>query len=68
MVPPYDSAISDAIQRGDARKLQALVKQAKTLHKQQGDLAGAIRRGEAALKKLGGSKATTGSKGAKGKK
>jgi hypothetical protein len=50
---PYDVAISNAIERSDARKLQALVEQAKQLHeKQGGDLSKAIKAGEAALKKL----------------
>jgi len=49
---PYDVAISNAIERSDARKLQALVEQAKQLHeKQGGDLSKAIK-AEAALKKL----------------
>ena len=52
-VPPYGAAISDAIQRGDSRRLEALVNQARELHdKQGGDLSKAIRAGEAALKKL----------------
>lgn len=50
---PYGNAISDAVQRGDARRLESLVTQAKQLHEQQGgDLSKAIRAGEAALKKL----------------
>lgn len=50
---PYGNAISDAIGRGDARRLESLVKQAKELHdKQGGDLSKAIKSGEAALKKL----------------
>ncbi len=68
-VPPYGAAISDAIQRGDSRRLEALVNQARELHdKQGGDLSKAIRAGEAALKKLGGgAKAKAGTK-ARGKK
>jgi hypothetical protein len=70
---PYDVAISDAIERNDARKLQALVNQAKQLHeKQGGDLSKAIRAGEAALKKLekggGYAKSAKASKATKGKK
>ena len=50
---PYGPTIFDAIERGDSRRLDALVKQAKKLHeKQGGDLGKAIRAGEAALKKL----------------
>ena len=50
---PYGPTIFDAIERGDGRRLDALVKQAKKLHeKQGGDLGKAIRAGEAALKKL----------------
>ncbi|HEU4887940.1 MAG TPA: DUF1843 domain-containing protein [Thermoanaerobaculia bacterium] len=50
---PYGNAISDAVERGDARRLESLVNQAKQLHeKQGGDLSKAIRAGEAALKKL----------------
>ena len=56
---PYGPAIADAIERGDARRLESLVKQAKALdEKQGGDLSKAIRDGKAALTKLekGGSK------------
>lgn len=50
---PYGVAISDAVQRGDARRLESLVSQARQLHEQQGgDLGKAIKAGEAALKKL----------------
>lgn len=50
---PYGVAISDAVQRGDARRLESLVSQARQLHEQQGgDLSKAIKAGEAALKKL----------------
>lgn len=60
---PYDVAISDAIEKNDARKLESLIKQAKDLHEQQGgDLSKAIKKGEAALKKLqkgGGSYGST---------
>ncbi|HKS21467.1 MAG TPA: DUF1843 domain-containing protein [Thermoanaerobaculia bacterium] len=50
---PYGPTIFDAIERGDRRRLEALVNQAKQLHeKQGGDLSKAIRAGEAALKKL----------------
>lgn len=50
---PYDVAVSDAIQKGDARKLESLVKQAKELHESYGgDLSKVIKKGEAALKKL----------------
>lgn len=53
MQRPYGLAISDAIERGDSRRLQKLVDQAKELHEQQGgDLGKAIRSGESALKKL----------------
>jgi len=63
---PYGPAIADAIERGDARRLEALVKQAKALdEKQGGDLSKCIRDGQTALAKLtkaqGGSK-TSGSK------
>jgi hypothetical protein len=51
---PYGPAINDAIERGDARRLESLVKQAKALdEKQGGDLSKAIRDGKAALAKLG---------------
>ena len=50
---PYGPPIFDAIERGDSRRLETLVKQAKQLHdKQGGDLSKAIKAGEAALKKL----------------
>jgi len=50
---PYDVAISDAIQKNDAAKLEARIAQAKQLHKEQGgDLSKAIKKGEAALKKM----------------
>ena len=50
---PYDVAISDAIQRNDARRLESALEQARQLHeKQGGDLSKAIKAGEAALKKL----------------
>jgi hypothetical protein len=50
---PYGPVIYDAIERGDSRKLQSMVNQAKQLHeKQGGDLSKAIKAGEAALKKL----------------
>lgn len=50
---PYDVAISDAIQKNDARKLTALVSKAKELHESYGgDLSKAIKKGEAALKKM----------------
>lgn len=50
---PYGVAINDAIGRGDARRLESLVNQARQLHeKQGGDLSKAIKSGEAALKKL----------------
>ena len=50
---PYDVAISDAIQKNDAKRLEKFVQQAKELHAQQGgDLSKAIKKGEAALKKL----------------
>lgn len=50
---PYGPPIFDAIERGDARRLESLVNQAKQLHeKQGGDLSKAIKAGEAALKKL----------------
>ena len=62
---PYDVAISDAIEKNDARRLEKYIQQAKDLHAQQGgDLSKAIRKGEAALKKL---QKGAGSK-AKGKK
>ena len=50
---PYDVAVSAAIEKGDARKLESLVKQAKELHESYGgDLSKVIKKGEAALKKL----------------
>jgi hypothetical protein len=49
---PYGPAIFDAIERGDAARLRRIVAQAKDLHAGQGDLAKAIQKGEAALKKL----------------
>jgi hypothetical protein len=53
MMRPYGPPIYDAIERGDARKLETLLNNARTLHEQQGgDLSKAIRAGEAALKKL----------------
>ena len=55
---PYDVAISDAIQKSDASRLAKYVQQAKELHQQQGgDLSKAIKKGEAALKKLSKSSA-----------
>lgn len=50
---PYDVAISDAISKNDATRLEKYVQQAKDLHAAQGgDLSKAIKKGEAALKKL----------------
>ena len=50
---PYDVAVSEAIQKNDARKLEALVKHAKELHQSYGgDLSKVIKKGEAALRKL----------------
>ena len=50
---PYDVAVSEAIAKNDARKLEALVKNAKELHESYGgDLSKIIKKGEAALKKL----------------
>ena len=50
---PYDVAVSQAIEKGDARRLEALVSKAKELHEQQGgDLSKVIKKGESALKKL----------------
>ncbi len=50
---PYDVAISDAIQKNDAKRLEKYVQQAKELHAQQGgDLSKAIKKGESALTKL----------------
>jgi hypothetical protein len=69
---PYDVAISNAIEKNDARKLEKYIQQAKDLHAQQGgDLSKAIKKGEAALKKLqkgGGYSASTSGSKAKGKK
>jgi Domain of unknown function (DUF1843) len=48
----YGPAIFDAIERGDAARLRRMIAQAKRLYAKQGDLPKAIRRGEAALKKL----------------
>ncbi|HKS21466.1 MAG TPA: hypothetical protein VJZ76_01610 [Thermoanaerobaculia bacterium] len=50
---PYGTAISDAIERGDAARLSRLLETAREIHAVQGvDLSKAIRAGEAALKKL----------------
>lgn len=50
---PYDVAVSQAIEKGDARKLETLVQKARELHESYGDdLSKVIKRGEAALKKL----------------
>ena len=60
---PYDVAISDAIQKNDAAKLEARLEQARQLHKEQGgDLSKAIKKGEAALKKMKSAKAPKGKK------
>lgn len=48
----YGSAIFDAIQRGDPRRLRSLLVQARKLVSQQGDLPKAIKAGERALAKL----------------
>ena len=49
----YASAIFDAIERGDAARLRKLLDVARTAHQEQGgDLSKAIRKGEAALKKI----------------
>lgn len=32
---PYDVAISDAIQKSDARKLEAMIEKARQLHQEQ---------------------------------
>jgi hypothetical protein len=68
---PYGTVINDAIQRGDARRLESALNQAKQLHeKQGGDLSKAIKAGEAALKKLdkgaGGTSSGGGKKAAGG--
>ena len=50
---PYDVAVSAAIEKGDARKLESLVSRAKELHESYGnDLSKVIKKGESALKKL----------------
>jgi hypothetical protein len=50
---PYDVAVSQAIEKGDARKLESLVNRAKELHESYGnDLSKVIKKGESALKKL----------------
>lgn len=50
---PYDVAVSNAIEKNDARKLAALVEKAKELHESYGnDLSKVIKKGEAALKKM----------------
>ncbi len=55
---PYDVAVSAAIEKGDARKLESLVAKAKELHESYGnDLSKVIKKGEAALKKLNKPKA-----------
>ena len=49
----YALAISDAIERGDAARLRKLLAVARQAFDEQGgDLSKAIRKGEAALKKL----------------
>jgi hypothetical protein len=61
---PYGPAIYDAIERGDARRLESLIKQAKALdEKQGGPLSKGIRDGQSALAKL--EKAQGSSKGSK---
>jgi hypothetical protein len=66
---PYGPAIADAIERGDARRLESLVKQAKALdEKQGGDLSKALRDGKAALAKLEKSGSKSGGSKSKGKK
>lgn len=50
---PYDVAVSQAIEKGDARKLESLVNRARELHESYGnDLSKVIKKGESALKKL----------------
>jgi len=56
---PYGVAIHDAIERGDSARLQRLLATARATVDKQGDLGKAIRDGEAALKKLGGTKASS---------
>ena len=63
---PYDVAISDAIELSDPSKLETLIQKAKELHAQQGgDLSKAIKKGEAALKKLKGGGYSASSKSSK---
>jgi hypothetical protein len=52
----YGPAIYDAIERGDAARLRRLLATANATFEKQGDLGKAIKAGQAALKKLGGTK------------
>ena len=52
-IRPYGAPIRDAIKRGDRSEMQNLLKQAKELHQQQGDLAKAVKELEAAVNKKG---------------
>ena len=47
----YGVTISDTIKRGDPGEMKALLKEAKTTHKAQGDLAKAIEKLDKAIKK-----------------
>lgn len=63
---PYGLAISNAIAKGDAARLESALNQARTLHEQQGgDLSKAIKAGESALKKLSKAKPAAKSTGSK---
>jgi uncharacterized protein DUF1843 len=48
----YSPAIRDAIKGGDIREMKLLLRQAKKIQAEQGDLPAAIRKLESALKKL----------------
>jgi uncharacterized protein DUF1843 len=50
---PYGVAIADAIKRGNKDDMRKVLKDAKALHKKQGNLASAISDLEKALKKPG---------------
>ena len=46
----YDPPIREAIQAGDLDRMKVLLKEAKAVYKEQGDLKAAIRRLETAIK------------------
>jgi hypothetical protein len=49
----YDPPIREAIRAGDLDQMKALLKEAKAVRSEQGDLDAAIRRLEEAIKKAG---------------